>query len=88
VWDTVFLQMSQLIVYLPRPIEMAVDFPHVQFHGLDIVPISQRTDLPDNVQFEIHDINEPTRFPENSVELVHARSVSMTVCIARLCLHP
>ncbi|ESK92404.1 tam domain [Moniliophthora roreri MCA 2997] len=60
-------------------IEMAADFPHVQFHGLDIVPISQRTDLPDNVQFELHDINEPTRFHDRSIDLVHARSVSMTV---------
>ena len=44
-----------------------------------IVPIAPRIDLPDNVNFEIHDINEQTRFLTGSINLVHARSVSMTV---------
>ncbi|ESK92827.1 sam domain [Moniliophthora roreri MCA 2997] len=60
-------------------IEMAREFPHVHFIGLDIAPISPQYDLPDNVVFEIHDINEQTRFQAGSVDLVHARSVSLGV---------
>ncbi|KAF9257314.1 S-adenosyl-L-methionine-dependent methyltransferase [Marasmius fiardii PR-910] len=61
------------------PIEMARSFPHVIFHGLDIVPIAPRIDLPNNVHFEIHDINTQTRFLNGSIDVVHARSVSLTV---------
>ncbi|KAJ4480857.1 S-adenosyl-L-methionine-dependent methyltransferase [Lentinula aciculospora] len=58
--------------------EMAKDFPHVSFHGLDIVPIATR--YPDaNVQFELHDIGEPMRWANGSVNLIHARSIFMTV---------
>ncbi|KAK7026026.1 hypothetical protein VNI00_015743 [Paramarasmius palmivorus] len=60
-------------------IEMAAEFPHVDFIGLDIVPISPQYDLPANVLFEVHDINEQTRFAAGSVDFFHARSVSMTV---------
>ncbi|KAG7090288.1 hypothetical protein E1B28_011886 [Marasmius oreades] len=61
------------------PKEMADAFSHVTFHGLDIVPIAPRVGLPDNVHFEIHDINEPTRFLNGSIDVVHARSISLTV---------
>ncbi|KAG6879313.1 hypothetical protein C0992_003640 [Termitomyces sp. T32_za158] len=58
--------------------EMASEFPHVQFRGIDIVPIATRYPLP-NVQFEIHDVNTPWRWRTASVDMVHARSVSMAV---------
>ncbi|KAG7100148.1 hypothetical protein E1B28_001927 [Marasmius oreades] len=62
--------------------EMGQAFPHVEFYGLDIalaVPIAPREDLPPNVHFEIHDINQQTRFADRSVDVVHARAASMTV---------
>ncbi|KAJ3717228.1 S-adenosyl-L-methionine-dependent methyltransferase [Lentinula guzmanii] len=58
--------------------EMAREFPHVFFFGLDVVPIATRYPE-DNVQFELHDIGEPMRWPNGSVDLIHARSIFMTV---------
>ncbi|KIK66375.1 hypothetical protein GYMLUDRAFT_38182 [Collybiopsis luxurians FD-317 M1] len=58
--------------------EMAKQFRHVLFHGLDIVPIATRYPE-DNAQFEIHDIGEQTRWAASSVDMVHARSIFMTV---------
>ncbi|KAE9391176.1 S-adenosyl-L-methionine-dependent methyltransferase [Gymnopus androsaceus JB14] len=60
-------------------LEMANEFPHVSFFGLEIVPIMHNMDLPENVQFEIHDIGERTRWPDASVDIVHARSIFMAV---------
>ncbi|KAK0202660.1 S-adenosyl-L-methionine-dependent methyltransferase [Desarmillaria ectypa] len=59
--------------------EMAEQYPHIHFYGFDIVPIATRYPLP-NVTFELHDVGERTRYPDRSIDLVHARSVSMTVC--------
>ncbi|KAK0467097.1 S-adenosyl-L-methionine-dependent methyltransferase [Desarmillaria tabescens] len=58
--------------------EMAEQYPHVRFYGFDIVPIATRYPLP-NVNFEIHDVGERTRYPDRSIDFVHARSVSMTI---------
>ncbi|TCD65162.1 hypothetical protein EIP91_003018 [Steccherinum ochraceum] len=58
--------------------EMAGEFPHVRFDGLDIVPIATRYP-PANVMFEMHDIGEPFRYADGYYDLVHARSVSMAV---------
>ncbi|KAG6826942.1 hypothetical protein H0H92_013819 [Tricholoma furcatifolium] len=57
-------------------IDMAGEFPDVEFRGIDIVPIATRYPPP-NVQFEIHDVNDTYRWRTASVDLVHARSVSM-----------
>ncbi|KAF9258255.1 S-adenosyl-L-methionine-dependent methyltransferase [Marasmius fiardii PR-910] len=64
--------------------EMAQLFPHVDFYGIDIVPIAPRQDLPPNVHFRLHDINQPTEFPDRSVDVVHARAASMTVADFRI----
>ncbi|KAK0238947.1 S-adenosyl-L-methionine-dependent methyltransferase [Armillaria nabsnona] len=58
--------------------EMAELYPHVYFYGLDIVPIATRYPLP-KVTFELHDVAKRTRYQDGSIDLVHARSVSMTV---------
>jgi len=58
--------------------EMANQFPHVQFYGLDIVPIATRRPL-ENVQFEIHDVNTPVRWLDKTIDFVHARNVSMAL---------
>ncbi|KAK7684457.1 hypothetical protein QCA50_012404 [Cerrena zonata] len=59
-------------------LDMAFEFPDVMIHGIDIVPIATMHP-PDNVYFEIHDINTRLRFHDASVDIVHARSVSMAV---------
>ncbi|KAF8056042.1 S-adenosyl-L-methionine-dependent methyltransferase [Lyophyllum atratum] len=58
--------------------DMAREFPHVLFRGLDIVPIATRYPR-SNVQFEVHDVNSPYRWSTSSIDIVHARSVSMAV---------
>ncbi|KAJ7726812.1 S-adenosyl-L-methionine-dependent methyltransferase [Mycena maculata] len=58
--------------------DVARDFPHVAFRGLDIVPISTRYPLP-NVQFTMHDANTPTSYAAGTFDLIHARSVTMAV---------
>ncbi|KAK1230853.1 hypothetical protein PQX77_006052 [Marasmius sp. AFHP31] len=57
-------------------IEMAERFPHVEFYGLDIAPIAPRTNIPPNVHFQLHDINQPTPFQDRTVDVVHARGVT------------
>jgi len=59
-------------------LEMAAEFPHVKFYGLDIVPIASRHPPP-NVWFEMQDVSEELRFNSAGVDLVHARSISMAV---------
>ncbi|KAE9388462.1 S-adenosyl-L-methionine-dependent methyltransferase [Gymnopus androsaceus JB14] len=60
-------------------LEMANEFLHVSFFGLEIVPIVPNRNLPENVHFEIHDIGERTRWPDASVDIVHAQSIFMAV---------
>ncbi|KAK7445754.1 hypothetical protein VKT23_014750 [Stygiomarasmius scandens] len=60
-------------------LEMGMDFPHVQFYGLEIVPITNR-DYLDNVQFELNsELSQGTRFADASVTIVHARATYMAV---------
>ncbi|KAG6844102.1 hypothetical protein H0H87_009777 [Tephrocybe sp. NHM501043] len=59
-------------------LDMAREFPDVLFRGLDIVPIATRYP-PTNVQFEVHDVSSPYRWRTASIDLVHARSISMAV---------
>jgi hypothetical protein len=44
------------------------------------VPIATRHPLP-NVQFELHDVNMPVRWPDNTMDLVHARATDMAVSV-------
>jgi len=53
-------------------LEMAKEFPLVEFRGLDLVPIQTRYP-PQNVRFEIADVTGVLRFPDASVDVVHAR---------------
>lgn len=78
---------------------MAELYPHVQFRGMDIgeltllllseyvtdpdlVPIATRYP-PENVRFELRDVNASLPWGENTFDLVHARSVSMAVSVPR-----
>ncbi|KAJ6588065.1 S-adenosyl-L-methionine-dependent methyltransferase [Mycena capillaripes] len=59
--------------------DVAHDFPHVAFRGLDIVPIATTYPHP-NVQFPMHDVNStPTVWAAGTFDFIHARSVTMAV---------
>ncbi|KAF9239465.1 S-adenosyl-L-methionine-dependent methyltransferase [Melanogaster broomeanus] len=58
--------------------DMASQFSHVRFSGVDIVPIATRRPLA-NAQFEILDVTQPLRWPDGVMDFVHARSVSLAV---------
>ncbi|EIW56376.1 S-adenosyl-L-methionine-dependent methyltransferase [Trametes versicolor FP-101664 SS1] len=59
-------------------LDMAREFPHVRIYGVDIVPIATRYPPP-NVTFEMHDIMTPLRYAAGSIDMVHARSITMAV---------
>ncbi|KAI8996294.1 S-adenosyl-L-methionine-dependent methyltransferase [Trametes punicea] len=59
-------------------LDMAREFPHVKFYGVDIVPIATRYPPP-NVIFEMHDIMEPFRYASGTIDMVHARSITMAI---------
>ncbi|KAJ7092438.1 S-adenosyl-L-methionine-dependent methyltransferase [Mycena belliarum] len=58
--------------------DVAYDFPHVAFRGIDIVPIATQFPLP-NVQFTMHDVNTPTTWAAGTFDLIHGRSITMAV---------
>ena len=49
-------------------------------HRASAVPIATRYP-PRNVQFEMHDIKESFRFDSASIDFVHARMISLAVCL-------
>ncbi|KII94192.1 hypothetical protein PLICRDRAFT_99517 [Plicaturopsis crispa FD-325 SS-3] len=59
-------------------LEMAREFDHVRFRGLDIVPIASQYP-PTNARFELHDCNQPLRWRSGHVDLVHACGVSLAI---------
>ncbi|KAI0772386.1 S-adenosyl-L-methionine-dependent methyltransferase [Trametes elegans] len=59
-------------------LDMAHDFPHAKFYGVDIVPIATRYPPP-NVKFEMHNIMDPLRYATGSIDMVHARSINMAI---------
>ncbi|KAI0673225.1 S-adenosyl-L-methionine-dependent methyltransferase [Trametes maxima] len=59
-------------------LDVAREFPHVRFYGVDIVPIATRYPPP-NVIFEMHDIMEPFRYASGTIDMVHARSITMAI---------
>ncbi|KAG9308111.1 S-adenosyl-L-methionine-dependent methyltransferase [Chiua virens] len=58
--------------------DMASQFRHVRFSGIDIVPIATRRPLP-NAHFEILDVTQPLRWADGVMDFVHARNVSLAV---------
>ena len=49
--------------------------------NLFAVPIATRSPLP-NVQFEIHNVNEPVRWADNTMDFVHVRANDMAVSVS------
>ncbi|WVF66061.1 hypothetical protein IAT40_000799 [Kwoniella sp. CBS 6097] len=60
-------------------IEMAQEFPHVEWIATDLTPIQRDSDLPDNLHFVQNDITQGLPFPDASFDLVHARLLVMGI---------
>ncbi|OCF45105.1 hypothetical protein I317_00906 [Kwoniella heveanensis CBS 569] len=60
-------------------IEMAQEFPHVEWVATDLTPIQRDSDLPDNLHFVQNDITQGLPFPDASFDLVHARLLVMGI---------
>ncbi|KAH7882073.1 S-adenosyl-L-methionine-dependent methyltransferase [Phlebopus sp. FC_14] len=58
--------------------DMASQFKHVGFSGVDIVPIATRQPLP-NACFEILDATQRLRWDDGTMDFVHARGVALAV---------
>ncbi|KAL4077554.1 S-adenosyl-L-methionine-dependent methyltransferase [Scleroderma citrinum] len=58
--------------------DMAGIYTDVRFSGVDIVPIGPRT-IPRNVHFEVADVTQPLRWPDETMDFVHARNISLAV---------
>jgi len=58
--------------------DMASQFRHVRFSGVDIVPIATRRPH-SNAHFEILDVTQPLRWPDGVMDLVHTRNISLAV---------
>ncbi|TDL27084.1 S-adenosyl-L-methionine-dependent methyltransferase [Rickenella mellea] len=59
-------------------VQMAPRYPHVKFYGVDIVPLATRYP-PLNAQFEVHDVTEPLRWPDRSIDMVHVRNALLGI---------
>ncbi|KAH9952099.1 S-adenosyl-L-methionine-dependent methyltransferase [Amylocystis lapponica] len=57
-------------------IDMAVEFPHCEVVGVDLVPPQIDEVLPNNCRFEIDDANLGFAHYRDSFDVVHARSIS------------
>lgn len=52
--------------------EVADQFERTRVIGLDLSPI-QPTDVPENCEFRVADLNEGLDFDDGSVDLIHSR---------------
>lgn len=94
-WCVVWWVRRFLYSCVHRVEEMAEEFPHTKVYGLDIgrlpglhafapfhicalVPLATRYPA-DNVQFEVHDINLPTRWVRGRFDFVHMRQMCFSV---------
>jgi hypothetical protein len=59
-----------------RVTEMAEEFPEASFLGLDLAPgWSDRPKIPDNVVFELCNVVEGILCPDETFDIIHARSM-------------
>ncbi|WRT63864.1 uncharacterized protein IL334_000789 [Kwoniella shivajii] len=60
-------------------IEMAQEFPSVEWVGTDLAPVQRDNDLPENLHFVQNDITQGLPFPDESFDLVHSRLIVMGI---------
>ncbi|KAJ1549555.1 hypothetical protein HK405_011091 [Cladochytrium tenue] len=53
-------------------IDMAKQFPHADVTGIDLVSY-ERTEVPDNLTFEMGNVLEGLKYPDNTFDFVHQR---------------
>ncbi|KAI8089394.1 S-adenosyl-L-methionine-dependent methyltransferase [Halteromyces radiatus] len=53
--------------------EMAEDYPHTQFHGIDIAPVFPEGIKPPNVTFALGNVAERLPFPDDHFDYIHQR---------------
>jgi SAM-dependent methyltransferase len=59
-----------------RALEMAKRFPHVNVLGVDLAPSPvDRSECPDNLSFEIDDVNHGLEHFHGRFDIVHVRNV-------------
>jgi hypothetical protein len=59
-----------------RVTEMAEEFPEASFLGLDLAPgWSDRSKIPDNVVFELCNVVEGISCPDETFDIINARSM-------------
>ncbi|KAI8149886.1 S-adenosyl-L-methionine-dependent methyltransferase [Fennellomyces sp. T-0311] len=54
-------------------LEMASDFPHADFYGIDLCPMFPNSIKPSNARFLQHDILDTLPFSDNSLDYIHMR---------------
>ena len=57
-----------------RPIEMAQEFPHVDWTGVDLFPM-EKDNLPPNLEFLKMDATMRLDYPDNYFDLIHSRAL-------------
>ncbi|KAK4204137.1 S-adenosyl-L-methionine-dependent methyltransferase, partial [Triangularia verruculosa] len=64
-------------------IEVAEQYPECEVIGLDVYPYPVPEDTPDNVDFQVDDLNSPSTFPPNYFDLVNSRLMSGGIHVNR-----
>ncbi|KAK4181867.1 S-adenosyl-L-methionine-dependent methyltransferase [Triangularia setosa] len=64
-------------------IEVAEQYPECEVIGLDIYPYPVPEDIPENVVFQVDDLNSPSTFPSNYFDLVNSRLMSGGIHVNR-----
>lgn len=64
-----------------RALDMALQFPHVEVVGLDLVPPAtvMEASIPPNCRFEVDDANLPMEHYDNCFNVVHVRSADQGI---------
>ena len=63
---------------------MARKFPHVGVIGIDLAPVTlNESDIPDNCQFELGDVNRGLPRFYDQIDLIHMRAVASGVSSRR-----
>jgi ubiquinone/menaquinone biosynthesis C-methylase UbiE len=53
--------------------DMAEDFPHCHFYGIDVAPVFPQGIKPSNVTFALANLTEPLPYPDHHFDYIHQR---------------
>ncbi|KAK4193909.1 S-adenosyl-L-methionine-dependent methyltransferase [Podospora australis] len=63
--------------------EVAEQYPECEVIGIDIYPYPVPEDLPENLDFQVDDLNSPSTFPSNYFDLVNSRMMAGGIHVNR-----